>query len=240
MSADLHSGVAPRTVAVVQARFTSVRFPGKVLRPLRGRPMLAYLLEGLSHARALDGVVLATSTDATDDAIADFARAARIDCYRGPLDDVAARILAAAQTRGADALVRVNGDSPLLDPALVDLAVDLFRRAQPDVVTNVQPRSFPKGQSVEVMSCAALSRAVAGMVTPDEHEHVTTHFYAHPDRFTIRSFVAPRPRPDLQLSVDEAADFERCEAVLAALGRSPWEAGWEACAEAYESASRIS
>jgi spore coat polysaccharide biosynthesis protein SpsF (cytidylyltransferase family) len=240
MSGDLHSGWTPRTFAVVQARFTSVRLPGKVLRPLRGRPMLAYLLEALSHARMLDGVVLATSTDTTDDAIADFAREARVDCYRGPLDDVAARLLAAAESRGADALVRVNGDSPLLDPALVDLAVDLFRRAQPDVVTNVRPRSYPKGQSVEVMSCAALSRAVAEMATPDEREHVTRHFYENPDRFTIRSFTTPRPRPDLQLSVDDAADFERCEAVLDVLGRSPWEAGWEACAEAYESASRIS
>jgi spore coat polysaccharide biosynthesis protein SpsF len=199
-----------------------------------GKPMIAYLLEGLEQCRTLDGIVLATSSEASDDPIAEFAEATGVVCDRGPLADVAARILGAARHQQADAVVRVSGDSPLLDPALVDHAVDLFRRERPDVVTNVRPRSYPKGQSVEVISCAALSRALGGMSTPDEHEHVTIHFYAHPERYTIRSFTAAHPRPELQLSVDDADDFERCEAVLAALGRPPWEAGWEACVTAYD------
>jgi spore coat polysaccharide biosynthesis protein SpsF len=100
------------------------------------------------------------------------------------------------------------------------------------VVTNVSPRSFPKGQSVEVIACDALSRAVDGMTTADEREHVTPFIYAHPDRFAIRSFVAAHPRPELQLSVDDADDFARCEAILGALNQPAWRAGWEACARA--------
>src|SRR6185312_7877584 len=110
--------------------------------------------------------------------------------------------LKAAKAAGFDALVRVNGDSPLLDPALVAEGVALFRAGGADLVTNVRPRSFPKGQSVEVIAVAALAAAMAETRDPADREHVTPFLYAHPERFRIRNFAAPRPRPDLQLSVD--------------------------------------
>lgn len=221
-----------RTIAVIQARFNSQRLPGKVLRPLLGRPMIDYLLEGLDRCRTLNGIVLATSFESSDDPVASFARDKGVPCFRGPLDDVANRMLGAARSVGADALVRVSGDSPLLDPALVDSAVELYQQESGDLVTNVWPRSFPRGQSVEVISCLALARAVNAMTTDYEREHVTTHFYANPERYSIHSFTASRPRPDLQLSVDDASDFARCEAILSALDRPHWEAGWEACVRA--------
>ena len=221
------------TVVVVQARFNSARLPGKVLRPLRGRPMVAHLLDNLSHCQEIDGVILATSDQPSDDPIAAFAASARVVCHRGPLDDVATRVWSAARQSGADALVRVSGDSPLLDPALVDQAVRLFRTDTADLVSNVVTRSFPKGQSVEVMSCAALGRAIDRMTTPAEREHVTPYFYAHPDEFVITAFRAEMPRPDLQLSVDDADDFAHCEAILDALGQPAWQAGWEACVRAH-------
>jgi spore coat polysaccharide biosynthesis protein SpsF (cytidylyltransferase family) len=161
--------------------------------------------------------------------IAAFAQEHGFACYRGLIDDVATRVLDAGRSAGADAIVRVNGDSPLLDPALVDHAVDLFRREQVDLVTNVWPRTFPKGQSVEVISYAALARATVDMTTDSEQEHVTTIFYTCPERWTIRSFTTERPRPELQLSVDNVEDLRRCESILADLGKPHWEAGWEAC-----------
>jgi spore coat polysaccharide biosynthesis protein SpsF len=223
-----------KVIAVVHARFTSERLPGKVLRPLCGRPLISHLLDGLSRCRTLDGIVLATSIEPSDDAIARFATDSGADCVRGPLVDVAARILQAAASRDADAVVRLSGDSPLLDPALVDHAVDIFRQDPPDLVTNVWPRSYPKGQSVEVIACAALTRVVADMTTAHEREHVTPRFYAHPEQYTIRSFATPRPRPDVQLSVDNEADLKCCEAILTALARPHWDAGWEACVAAFD------
>ena len=216
-------------VAVVQARLTSERLPGKVLLPIQGQPMIGYQLEGLRHCRSIDRLVLATSSDPSDDAIAEFAQGASVSCYRGSLENVASRVLNAAVAAGADVVVRLSGDSPLLDPALVDHAVAMFRSDHADLVSNVVSRTFPKGQSVEVLSPGALARAVDAMTTPHEREHVTPYFYAHPEEFAIRSFTAAVPRPEVQLSVDDASDFARCEAILSSLGRPSWEAGWEEC-----------
>jgi spore coat polysaccharide biosynthesis protein SpsF len=206
---------------------------------LRGRATLEYLLEALGHCARLDGLVVATSIDASDDATAALAQRCNTPCFRGPLEDVALRMLRAGEQHAADAIVRISGDSPLLDPALVDQAVDLFRAGHVDLVTNVHPRSFPKGQSVEVIALAALRRAVTSMSRPEDREHVTTHLYAHPAGFSMRSFAADPPRPEVQLSIDDAADFRRCAAILAQLGEEPWRAGWRACVRAYDQVTAL-
>lgn len=222
-----------KIVAVVQARLDSRRLPGKVLRPMAGRPMLAYVFESLRRARGLDGAVLATSSRAIDDPIAEFARTEDIVCHRGPLDDVAQRLLAAARAESADALVRISGDSPLMDPALVTRAVGELRAdATLDLATNVYPRAYPKGMSVEAIRTLALARAVAAMTQAEEREHVTPYFYANPAAFRIAGFAPERPRPEMQLSVDTAEDFARCEAILVALGDRVRMDGWESCATA--------
>jgi spore coat polysaccharide biosynthesis protein SpsF len=226
--------VVVRVVAVIQARISSRRLPGKILMKLAGRPSLDYLLDALAQCRQLGGVVLATSVDPSDDPTASYAAQRNIGYFRGPLDDVAGRLLAAAEWMRADAFVRVNGDSPLLDPALIDEAVQLFREGGVDVVSNVHPRSFPKGQSVEVISVAAMRRAVAEMRAPEEREHVTPYLYANERRFSIRSFRSASPRPEVQLSIDTPEDFARCEAILGLLDMPPSQAGWQACVRAYD------
>jgi spore coat polysaccharide biosynthesis protein SpsF len=223
-----------RAICVIQARLSSQRLHGKILMPLRGRPSLEYLTDGIRHAQRLDGVVIATSTHVSDDATAEFAEERGINCHRGSLEHVAQRMLNAGEEYEAQAIVRISGDSPLLDPALVDQAIELYREAMCDVVTNVRPRSFPKGQSVEVISLAALRMAVGQMTAAADREHVTPFIYAHADQFSIRSFVADAPRPEVQLSIDTAADFDRCAAILGLLPGSPWQVGWRACVAAYD------
>ncbi len=197
---------------------------------MNGRPMLDWLIESLTHAEGLQGIVLATSVQASDDAVAEYAARAGIACHRGPLYDVARRLLGTVRAITADALVRISGDSPLLDPTVVSQAVRLFREGKADIVSNVRPRSFPKGQSVEVIATTALQRAVSAMDSDYDREHVTPYLYAHPDAFPLRSFQAERPQPDLQLSVDDETDFRRAEMILAALDRPHWSAGWETMA----------
>jgi spore coat polysaccharide biosynthesis protein SpsF len=223
-----------RVVAVVQARLSSRRLPGKILMDLRGRPILDYLVEGLRHAGHLDAIVVATSTDASDDATAAYAAQRGLVCHRGSLEHVALRLLRAGEEQDADAILRVNGDSPLLDPALVDHGVALFLAKRPDIVTNVRPRTFPKGQSIEIIDLAALRSAVERMTTAEEREHVTTYIYAHPEAFSIVSFAADPPRPEVQLSIDSPADFERCAAILEKVAGPPWRAGWRACLAAFD------
>ena len=205
---------------VVQARMSSARLPGKVLLPLAGRPALGYLLERLALAAEPGLVVVATSDEPDDDPVAELAAARGVAVHRGPLADVAGRMAAAAERFGLDALVRVSGDSPLLDPALVDRAVALFRAGEADLVTNVWPRSFPVGQSVEVVSSAALRRVLAESADADDREHVTRHIYGNADRFRIVNFAREAgDASDVRLTLDTEDDLRRLEAIVAAMDR---------------------
>lgn len=190
--------------------------------------MLGHVLDRVRRCTGIDGLCIATSIDRADDVIEDFARAEGVGVYRGSLDDVAGRMFDAATAAKADALVRINADSPLIDPAIIDRAIDLFRVETPDLVTNVLRRTFPKGQSVEVIATPALGAARAMMTAPAEREHVTTWFYANPSRFRIVAFEAETSRGEMQLSVDTPADLARVEAILLRLGKPAWSHGLEA------------
>lgn len=215
-----------RIVSVIQARMSSQRLPGKILRTVRDKPMLAYLVDRLRSCRELDGIILATSDNASDDPVADFASTEFLSCFRGPLDDVAARLLGAADEAGAQALVRISGDSPLIDGGLVDRLVLVFRESDcPDLVTNVAKRTFPKGQSVEIISVEALRARISNGMTTSEKEHVTECFYNHSDGARIINIEHTEPLGDMQLSVDTAEDMSRFEALLELLGEPTWRHG---------------
>lgn len=215
-----------KIISVIQARFSSKRLPGKVLQIVREKPMLAYLVERLRRCRQLDGIVLATSNEESDDPIVVFAEAMALPCYRGPLDDVAARLLGAAETADAQAIVRISGDSPLIDSALVDRLVLIFREYdRPDLVTNVAKRTFPKGQSVEVICVDALRSRIFKGMTAIEKEHVTENFYKNASGARIVNVEHTEPLGDMQLSVDSAEDMLCFEALLDILGTPYWSHG---------------
>jgi spore coat polysaccharide biosynthesis protein SpsF len=216
----------------------SSRLPGKAMRDLRGRVVLGHVVDRVRQCRTIDGLWLATSLSPADDVIAKFARAECVDLFRGELDDVAARLRDAAMAANASALVRISGDSPLIDPAIVDQAVTLFRRERPSLVTNVLRRTFPKGQSVEVIELAALTQAHPQMDVR-EREHVTPWFYANSDKVRIVSFESREKRGDMQLSVDTAADFARAEAILMRLGEPARTHGLDAIVAAADTLARV-
>lgn len=203
--------------AIIQARLSSTRLPGKVLRPLAGQPMLAWLIERLGAAQRLGGIAVATSDTRDDDSIARFCDEAGVRCFRGPLDDAAERLVRAAEALGADGFVRVSGDSPFMDPAVVDLVVARFGDGI-DLATNVLKRTFPKGMSVEVVRLAALRRAQAMMRT-GEAEHVTPVFYRRSEDFRIVGVESGRDWGGVQLAVDTEADFVLASRVAAAMER---------------------
>jgi spore coat polysaccharide biosynthesis protein SpsF len=208
--------------ALVQARTSSSRLPGKVLREVNGQPLLQYVIERLQHSELLDSIVVATSINSSDDGIAALCARLSVDCHRGPLHDVAARYLGAAERRQLDGFVRVSGDSPLLDQTLVDKTVALFRAGDYDLTTNVFPRSFPAGQSVEVISTDALHRGYERMVDPADFEHVTPFFYRHHSEFSIHSFTAEIDLSRIQLAVDTEADLMLFASIVAAMERPHW------------------
>ncbi|GFK94860.1 3-aminobutyryl-CoA aminotransferase [Fundidesulfovibrio magnetotacticus] len=194
------------TVAVVQARMGSTRLPGKVLADIEGRPMLWRVVSRAARARLVDKVVVATSTDASDDPVAAFCLDEGIACHRGPLHDVLARFHGAAQTHAAHTVVRITADCPLLDPDVLDAVVALFRDTGCDYASNVERPSYPDGLDVEVMSAKALERAFTSADKPSEREHVTPWLRTRPD-VARASLTHPQDLSGLRFTVDDARDL---------------------------------
>jgi spore coat polysaccharide biosynthesis protein SpsF (cytidylyltransferase family) len=211
--------------AVIQARMSSHRLPGKVLRTAAGKPLLGYLVERLSRCRSLNQIIVATSTLNSDDPIVEWCGQAGVICHRGPIDDVAQRFLLVAAELELPAFVRINADSPLMVPAVVNQVVARFEQGGCDLATNVFPRSFPIGQSVEVISTDALRAAHASITAADDLEHVTTYFYRHAELFTIVNVQFDRDVGDVQLSVDRDEDFQAFEELLSRMTRPHWDYG---------------
>jgi spore coat polysaccharide biosynthesis protein SpsF len=208
-------------LAIIQARASSRRLPGKVLRPLAGRTILGWVASRVGAAQGIDRLVVATSTEASDDSVVAFCQHEGITCHRGPLDDVAERFAIAADAEGADAFLRITGDSPLIDPAIVEQAVQLYQTGEWDLVSNVLVRSFPKGQSVEVLRTMTFNRVRCTITDPVQREHVTQYYYSNPKSFRILSFTSGTDASAVQLSVDTAEDFIAAEQILAKTGGKP-------------------
>jgi spore coat polysaccharide biosynthesis protein SpsF (cytidylyltransferase family) len=189
--------------------------------------MLALVLERLAHAERADTVVVTTSDGPEDDPVAGFCAAHGAPVFRGGLDDVAGRLYAAARSHGHGVLVRVSGDSPFLDQALVDEAIRRYEETGAEIVTNVHPeRTFPPGQSVELLELSALRRGLELMTEPGDREHVTPAIYRHAGRFRIEPLRSGGERPAVHLTVDAPEDAARAEAVLQRMERPHWQYGW--------------
>lgn len=217
------------TVAIVQARMTSTRLPGKVLKPVLGRPLLSYQLERMRRAKGIDRIVIATTVNAADDAIVRFCSSEGIETTRGSEQDVLSRYVDAARKFDAGTVVRVTSDCPLLDPALLDEAVALFHASQPqcDYLSNMLEPSFPYGLAVEVMSSRALFEAGREARDTQEKEHVTPFIYWRPGRFRLQSFATA---PDLSAhrwTVDTPEDFDLVSRIIAALYLQQPQFGWK-------------
>lgn len=206
---------------IVFARLDSRRLPGKALRDIVGRPLLGHVLDRVRAVEPRLPVVVATSERALDDPIAAFAEAEGVGLCRGSAGDVLGRALACAEAFGFAAVVRISGDSPFIDPALIGQCVARFEAARPrlDLVTNIMPRSYPHGVSVEVIATEALRAAAADAETTDEREHVTPFLYRNTARFRIENVAAPDGRyQGVSLAVDEPRDLEKAAWIAAALG----------------------
>lgn len=209
---------------VVQARMGSSRLPGKVLAPLGGRPMLRFMLDRLAPLD-LAHLVVATSTHARDDAVAREAASAGVAVVRGSEHDVLDRMRSALDAHPADTVVRLTGDCPLVDPALVSAAIALHCETGADYTSNVLPRTFPKGLDVEVMSAGALLEAALEATDPPEREHVTPFLYRHPERFRLANLWCPEDLGEERWTVDTPEDLEFVRDVVDQIGadRLAWQ-----------------
>jgi spore coat polysaccharide biosynthesis protein SpsF (cytidylyltransferase family) len=207
-----------RTVVIAQARMSSTRLPGKTLLELGGIPVVDRVVERARESELADGLWVATTTDPSDDVLAEHLRGLGVPYIRGPLDDVLERYVMAAREACADTVVRITCDCPLIDPGVIDQTIAAFRDApEVDYCSNTLVRTYPIGMDTEVFSADALARAHAEAREPHEREHVTPYIYQHPGVFSLRNVCAPEwaTWPELRLTLDEPADLDMLEAIVA-------------------------
>jgi spore coat polysaccharide biosynthesis protein SpsF len=212
-------------VAVIQARMSSSRLPGKVLTPVAGKPLLWHIVHRLSRCRTIDRIVVATSVDASDDAIEAFCTAEGIARVRGPLDNVLERYRIAAEETGAGTLLRVTGDSPLVDPDFTDYLVTMMFQARADFVV-LEPGAMCAHEGVDVFSRHALDWLVGHAANdPVAREHVTSYFKLHPDavRTAVIPPFEPLTFPHARISIDTADDLALIRALYEKFGAAPGE-----------------
>jgi spore coat polysaccharide biosynthesis protein SpsF len=205
-----------KIVATIEARMTSSRLPGKVLMPAAGRPMLHHLVTRLRAAPSIDEIVLATTTNEADEPLVQFARSEEIGLFRGSEEDVMSRVIGAAESAHADAVVEITGDCPIIDPDLVEQTVRIFKRNNADYVANSFISSYPDGMDTQVFRLETLKRSAAMTDDPLDHEHVSRHIVNHPELFSHLYVIAPPSLhwPGLGLTLDVPADYELLKRII--------------------------
>ncbi|WP_339843358.1 aminotransferase class III-fold pyridoxal phosphate-dependent enzyme [uncultured Halopseudomonas sp.] len=196
-----------KTVAIVQARMGSTRLPDKVMKIIGGRPMIEVLLQRLARAGEVDEIVVATSIEPRNDRLVQHVRQLGYRCVQGSENDVLSRFITAAAQSDAEVIVRITGDCPLVDPALVDEAIRRFRAADVDYFTNAAPPTYPDGLDIEVFTMTALERSARETNSPFDHEHVTPYL-RESGRFLTDVMLNAQDLSALRWTVDEPADLE--------------------------------
>lgn len=204
-------------IMVLQARASSKRLPGKALKSILGKPMLHHQIERIQHAKVPARLVLATSHNPEDDAVATIGQNTGIDVYRGSLDDVLDRFYRAAEPFAPSHVVRLTGDCPFTDPSIIDAITRFAVNGNYDYASNSIRPTFPDGLDVEVATFEALQTAWREATTRSDREHVMPFLYRQPDRFKLGNYENERDLSTLRWTVDEPADFAFVETIYRAL-----------------------
>ncbi|MEO8576630.1 MAG: glycosyltransferase family protein [Gemmatimonadales bacterium] len=200
----------PRVVAIIQARMGSERLPGKVLLDIEGQSMLERVVGRVKQSQSITRVVVATTINPNDDAIATAAKKLKVGVVRGNEEDVLDRFHDAADSYEADVIVRVCADSPFIDPAVIDEAIEAYLSGQPavDYASNKLSPTFPLGLDVEVFSRGALERAWRESTESFQRSHVTVYIYQNPSIFGLLPVTTARNLHAMRWTVDMPEDIE--------------------------------
>lgn len=189
---------------------TSTRLPGKVLMEAVGKPMLALMVERLRRVPALDGIIIATTTNPADDPVAALAARLGVGCHRGSEEDVMARVVEAARTHDVEVIVETTGDCPLIDSATVQRVIEAYLEGGVDYASNtLSPRTYAIGMDTQVFATEVLADAARRTDDPDDREHVSLYIYRHPEIYELRGVHAPPglTAPELRLTLDTTEDL---------------------------------
>lgn len=213
-----------RIAAIVQARLSSSRLPGKVLKELPigcSTTVLERVINRLKQSTKLDEIIIATTTETDDDKLIPVAEKAGIKYFRGSKEDVLSRYYFASRENDIDVIVRITGDCPCIDPVLIDSMIERHLETGADFTSSILTRTFPHGLDTEIMSFKAMEKAHLQATQPFEREHVCPYIYkSSPEVFTITPFRAPPElcAPDIRITLDTEEDYALLCQVFDSLG----------------------
>ncbi|MEY9979961.1 cytidylyltransferase domain-containing protein [Lysinibacillus sp. RC79] len=206
-----------KIVGIVQARMSSTRLPGKVLKEVNRKPLLAYQIERMRKSSLIDELVIATTPNGNDDIIR-LCDKLDVSYYIGSESDVLARYYEAAKKYEADVIVRMTSDCPLIDPKIIDNVIQYYIDRQCDYASNTQVRTFPRGMDTEVFSIKSLENAYLNANLEYEREHVTPYLYLNPSQFNIKQYIqSDADDSQLRLTVDTSEDFDLISKLISKL-----------------------
>ena len=200
-------------IAILQARVSSSRLPRKVLKILKGKPMLLHQIERVAQSKRIDQLYVATSNLAEDDEIEDLCNQNGINCFRGSLSDVLDRYYQLSSILQPSHIVRLTGDCPLIDHKIIDNVIDFHIKGNYDYTSNAQPPTFPDGMDVEVMRYGVLKQAWSDAKLKSQREHVTLYIYQKMKNIKIGRYTSLIDYSNMRWTVDELNDFRFVERV---------------------------
>ena len=211
-----------KIATIIQARMNSSRFPNKVLIKIKEKPLLEYLIDQVSHKNIDMPIIIATSNKKTDQIIVDYCQRNNLKFHTGSLSNVASRFYEIIKIYNLNFFVRVCADSPLLDGNLIKKAIAYVDK-NIDIVTNVMPRTFPKGQSVEVVNCKTFLTIYDKLSSEEDFEHVTRYFYNNSKSFNILNLKNNEDLSSLNLSVDTEEDYQKVSKIISKMKKKHFE-----------------
>jgi len=216
-----------RIIAIIQARMGSTRLPGKVMREIKGRPMIDRVVERAGQISEVDKTVVATSVLKREAPLVEHLETQDVPLVRGPEKDVLARFMRAADAENADAVVRLTADCPLLMPEVSGKVVRAFKRRECEYASNTIERTYPRGLDTEAISTEALQESDRKATGKADREHVTRYVRRRPKQFRLCPVTSGTDRSELRWTVDEEEDLELVRRIFEALGEQAMEADYE-------------
>lgn len=198
--------------AIVQVRMTSSRLPGKALKSVSGKPLLAYLVERLSFSNLIEKIIIATTTNHDDDIVETFCTQRNLDYYRGVEHDVLDRYYRTAKKFKVDHISRISSDCPLVDPVICDKLIQKYLDAKVDFVHSGS--TLAEGLDCEIFSFKALETSWNEAKLKSEREHMTLYMHNHPEKFKKITFQNYQDDSKYRFTVDDAEDYEVVEQII--------------------------
>jgi spore coat polysaccharide biosynthesis protein SpsF len=197
-----------KTIAILQARMSSTRLPGKVMRLINGKPMIYWQIQRIKKAKLLDKLILAISEDASDDVLAEYLDTIDQVYVRGSLNDVLDRFTKVESIYKSQSIVRLTGDCPLVMPELIDEIIKQFYENNLDYMSNILALTYPDGLDVEVFKSSVLGRLQRLNLSESEREHVTLGIINRQEIFSTKNFYNEKNLSSFRWTVDTQKDFE--------------------------------